>query len=333
MLRHIRFYKGWIILIAVIVMSLSLSGCGTQASKVYRVGIVNANTSFAAIGEGFKAEMANLGYTENIVYVVENPEANQDAIQSAVKKLMDDKVDVIVGFPALEAKALYATTQDTGFPAVFAYGQTEGGNLVKSVREPGGSLTGVRYPGPEMMSRRLEILTEMAPTVKRVWISYDKNNPNMPASLEALRSTASSLDVTLVEVPITTMEEFGADLEARADLDDIGFDAILSMPDQFNSSADGFAVLNEFATEHKIPLAGGVEFQAKKGALFINTTDLTNVGRLAAPLVDKILKGTAPGTIPVVTPEQRIVINAQVAEKLGITVPEGLLKMADEVIK
>ena len=67
----------------------------------------------------------------------------------------------------------------------------------------------------------------------------------------------------------------------RAGLADIGIDAIITMPNWFNTSSAGFTALSKFATDHKIPLAGGIDFMAQQGALFINTTDLANVGALA----------------------------------------------------
>jgi putative ABC transport system substrate-binding protein len=332
---QVRTRKEWVILIAVIGTTMLLSGCGTQTPKVYRVGILTSNPSFAAIGDGFKDKMAELGYieNENIVYVVENPDSNPADQQRSAEKFVEDKVDLIFAYPAPEAVAVNTAINGTDIPALFSYAQIEGGTLVKSVREPGGSMTGVRYPGPEMMSRRLEILLEIVPTTKRVWISYDKNGPIIPVALEALRSTASSLGVTLVEVPITKLEELGEDLAAREQSADLGLDAIITMPDEFNTSPAGFAVLSKFAAKHNLPLAAGIGYMAKEGALFINTTDLTHVGELAAPLADKILKGTPPGNIPVVTPEQRVVINYQVAKDLGVTVPQGLLELADEVIE
>jgi putative tryptophan/tyrosine transport system substrate-binding protein len=326
---------GWTIFTLVISASLFLSGCGAPKPKVYRVGILSSNPSFAAISDGFKAKMTDLGYIENqnVIYILQNPSSDPAEQQDAVKKMIDDKVDLIFTFPTPETAAAYAVTQGTNMPVVFAYAPLEGTNLVKSLREPGGNMTGVRYPGPEMISRRLEILHEIAPNAKRVWIGYDKNSPNIPATLDALRPAAATLGITLVEAPITTLEELEADLTARNELADIGLDAIITMPDEFNTSAAGFTLISEFAAEHKIPLAGGIGFMAKQGALFVNTTNLTNVGALAAPLADKILKGASAGTIPVVTPEQTLTINYRVAQGLGITVPEGLLKQTTEIIR
>ncbi len=323
------------LLAGLLVLILLLSGCSSPTPKVYHVGILTSNPSFAAIGDAFKAEMTQLGYVEgkNIIYAVENPTTDQADKERLAKKLVDEKVDLIFAYPAKEAVAAYAATQGTNVPVVFAYAQLEGTNLVKSVREPGGNMTGVRYPGPELMTKRLELLLQIAPKVKRVWITYDKNNPNMPATLEALRTTASRLGGTLVEAPITKMEEFGADLAARAKSADPGFDAIMGMPDDLNTSTAGFAIVSKFAAEHKVPIAGGIAFMAKQGALFVNTTDLANVGKLAAPLADKVLKGTPAGTIPVASSEGYLQINYKAAQRLGLAIPEGLLKQAAAIIR
>jgi putative ABC transport system substrate-binding protein len=324
---------GLTLLVCVVVLSLLLSGCA-QKPKVYRVGILSGQSSFAAIGDGFKAKMTELGYVENqnITYIVQAPSADMADKQRLAKQLVDDKVDLIFAFPALETTAARAATQGTNTPVVFGYAQVEGTNLVKSVREPGGNMTGVRYPGPELISRRIEILHEIAPQVKRVWIGYDKNSANIPPAIEALRPTASSLGMTLVEVPVTTLEELQADLAARAKSADLGLDAILAMPDSLNTSSAGTAMLSKFAAEHQVPMAGGLASQVQ-GALFVNGTNFTNVGELAASLADKILKGTPAGTIPVLSPEQELTINYKVAQGLGLTVPEGLLKQAVTIIR
>ena len=330
----------WGLFTWIMIASLLLSGCAgakTQEAKVYHVGILSSNQAFADIENAFKAKMTELGYIENknIIYVIQTaqPGVTMEQRQDLIKKLVDDKVDLIFVSGSLDAVAAKAATQGTDIPVVFAYGQLEGTDLVNSVSKPGGNMTGVRYPGPEMISRRLQLLLEIVPQAKRIWIGYNKNGPNTAPALEALRPAASSLGVTLVEVPVTKMEDLGADLAARAQLTDLGIDAIITMPDEFNTSTANFAIINKFAAEHKIPLAGGVAFMTKEGALFVNTTDLANVGELAAPLADKILKGAPAGTTPVVTPEQTLLVNYKAAQQLGLTVPEGLLSMANEIIR
>jgi len=330
--------KVWRLFSWMIIAAILLSGCAeTPAPKVYRVGILTDNENFSTIGDGFKSKMTELGYIEgqNVTYEMRKAAVTADATEEVrlAKELVDAKVDLIFAYPSPPTIAAYDATQGTNIPVVFAYHQIEGSKLVKSVRDPGGNMTGVRYPGPDMMSRRILLLHEIAPQVKRLWIGYDKNGQNTKIARDVLHSAAAEIEITLVEVPATKMEELAADLAARAASADLGIDAILTMPDNFNTSTAGFAVLSKFAAEHNLPLAGGIASQVENGALFINSTDNKNVGSLSAPLADKILKGVQAGTIPVVTPNQTLIINYKIAQGLGLTVPDSLLKQADKVIR
>jgi putative ABC transport system substrate-binding protein len=329
----------WLTLLATMLVMVCLfwSGCGekTSTKKVHRVGILFDGESFIDIAEGFKAKMTELGYVEgeNIVYDSQCTNLDRAERHRLAEKLVNDKMDLIFTFPTPATVAAHSATQGTDVPVVFAYATIEGTNLVKSVREPGVNITGVRYPGHEMMNKRLEILLEIAPRVKRVWIGYNTHNPNTALALETLRRAASFLGVMLVEAPATTLEGLKADLAARAASDDLGLDAIILMPDGFNHGPDGLKVLTTFAAEHNVPLGGSFLYTVKAGAVFGNANDLFKVGELAAPLVDKILKDTPSGSIPVVTPEQDLWINYKVAQELGLTVPEGVLSMAEEIIR
>ncbi len=324
-----------IILILAALFTLLLSGCGGQTPKVYQVGILHEGGNFAVIADGFKAKMTELGYVEgkNIVYNEQIANSDPAEEQRLAKKLVDDKVDLIFTFPSPPTFAVKAATRGTDIPIVFANATLEGSDLVESVRSPGGNITGVRYPGPETITKRLELMLQVAPQVKRVWIGYDKNSPNNTPVLEALRPTAATLGVTLVEVPAASVEELKADLAARAAAADLGLDAIILMPDGFNNTPAGFGIISKFAADHKVPLGAGTSKAAKQSAVFGNANDLVKTGQLAAPLADKVLKGTKAGTIPVVTPEQELWINYKVAQQLGLTVPEGLLRQAAEIIR
>lgn len=326
-------HRVWI-LIAAIGLVLLLAGCGEQP-KVYRVGIISGSDAFLPMAEGFKAKMTELGYIEgeNIIYDIQQLNADPAGEVRAAQKFVEDKVDLIYAYPTEPAVAAQAATQGTNIPVVFAYAGLEGSTLVKDVREPGGNITGVRFPGPEQITKRLEILLQIAPQVKRVWIGYDKNYPNTAPALEVLRPLASSMGVTLVEVPATTIDDLAADLAARAGASDIGMDAIILMPDTFNHSPDGWGLISQFATEHHVPIAGSFLYTVEQGAIFGNAQNLLDVGRLAAPLADKILKGMPAGTIPVVTPEHELYINYKAAQDLGLEVPEGLLRQAVTIIR
>jgi putative ABC transport system substrate-binding protein len=330
-----KIQNWWTILLWIVMVSLLLSGCGASKPKVYQVGILIGSPEFSAVAEGFKAKMAELGYVEgeNIVYDTQSVDQTVDPaeVKRVVEKLVADKVDLIFTTPTESAVMAKAATQD--IPIVFTYAGLEGSDLVESVREPGGNITGVRFPGPEQISRRLDLLLEVAPEVERVWIGYDKNYPNTAPALETLRPLAELKGITLVEVAATEMGELEEDLTRRMAADDLGLDGVILMPDGFNHSPVGWAVISKFVKEQKIPLSGSFMYTVEQGAVIGNASDLFKSGELAAPLADKILKGVPAGTIPVVTPDDDVYINYKLAQELGLTVPEGLLNQAVQIIR
>ncbi|MBN2117489.1 MAG: ABC transporter substrate-binding protein [Anaerolineales bacterium] len=328
--------KIWAPLTWLIIATLLLSGCGGTSKKVYHVGIL-AFPGFMEMADGFKAEMTELGYIEgeNITYDLQLYIPGVDSIDSANEKLqkfISDGVDLIYAFPTEQAELAKAATEGTDIPVVFAFAGLEGTTLVKSVREPGGNITGVRFSGPESTAKRLELLHQLVPNAKRIGYFYQKDYPTNAPALEKLRPVAAEMGLSLVEIPITSIEEMQADMDARAKQDDLGMDAILQAPDALTHSPDCFAVILKFVAEHKLPLGAGQTNQAP-GALFAYSPYNSEVGALAAPIADKVLKGTPAGTIPVASPENHLVLNHKVAQELGLTIPQGLLRMADEIIQ
>jgi putative ABC transport system substrate-binding protein len=315
-------------LVGLVIVALLLSGCsGVQQPKVYRVGILSGLDFFFDTADGFKAKMTELGYVEgkNIIYDIQKTNFNTEEEQRILKKFVADKVDLIFVFPtevALEAKA---ATQGTDIPVLFAQSFVEGVDLIKSIREPGGNITGVRYPGSDLAAKGLETLHEIAPQAKRIWVPYLQGYPSVPSQLKAIRPVAASLGVTLVEVPVNSTAEVEADLQARAKADDLGIDAILTIYEPVATWADAVAVITKFAAKHQLPIGNQVVFRI--------VVDNVQVGRQAAPLADKILKGTPAGTISVASADPILVINYTEAQQLGLTVPESLLDRADKIIR
>lgn len=332
-----RIRKSYIVLLLIAVFSLLLSGCGAAAAKpkVYRVGILSGLDPFVGIADGFKAKMAELGYIEgqNIVYDLQKVNSDPAEERRIIQKFVTDKVDLMLVFPTDPALAAKAATEENQIPVLFANSGIEGNDLVKSVREPGGNITGIRFPGPETTVKRLEFLLKVAPEVKRLWVTYDKNYPNTAPALEALRPAAEAAGVTVVEVPVTTVADIQADLQARDKLADIGLDAILIMPELLSQSPDAWSAISQFAAKHKVPIAGAAAFTADQGAIFSYTPGTVEQGHSAALMADKIFKGTSAGTIPVLSPDSALRLNYKTAQGLGLTIPEGLLRQAAEIIR
>lgn len=331
-----RIRIGWLILVGGIVLSLLLSGCGgAQQSKVYHVGILSGIESFATTADGFKAKMTELGYVEgkNIVYDLQKTNFEPDKEQQILKKFVADKVDLIFGFNTEVALAAKTATQGSNIPVVFANTFIEGNDLVESVRAPGGNVTGVRYPGIDVAVKRLEILHEMAPQAKRIWLPYQKDYPTVSDELKVLQPAAASLGVTLIEFASADLAHLQAELEQRSQSGDLGFDAVLLIPESLSTTKAAFEAIAKYTRPLKIPVGGSFITTEDYGTLFAITIDGAAGGKQAATLADKIFKGISAGTIPVASAESVLLINYKVAQQLGLTVPDSLLQQASKIIR
>jgi putative tryptophan/tyrosine transport system substrate-binding protein len=330
---HRKSQKPASALILAIVFALLLSACGqAQAPKVYHVGIIGV-ASFPDATTGFKAKMAELGYVEGKNIVYDEQVFDPATAQGILEKFIADKVDLIFAYSTASALTAKAAAEGTNIPVVFALATLELSDLVESVRQPGGNVTGARFPAPEITAKRFEILLEIMPQIKRLYVTYDEKYPTAPSVLGALRPLVADAGVTLIEEQITKAEDIAVNLQEREASGDIGMDAILILPESLSQSAVGYGAISEFAAKHKVPVVGNIRPQVEKGALFMYAPAVIEGGRQAAVLADQVFKGTPAGTIPVFTPESQLIINYKVAQELGLTIPEGLLSQAVEVIR
>lgn len=330
-----KFGYRQLILLWIAALALALNACGAPPPKVYHVGILSGLEYAAGVTDGFKKAMAGLGYTEgkNIMYDVQAANIDPVAYRRILKDFVARDVDLILVFPteaSLEAKAI---TTGTDIPVVFSFVQIEGLDLVKSVREPGGNLTGVRLPGPELSIKRFEVLHAIAPQAKRVLVPYLADYPIVPPQLAALHPVAAAAGVTLVELPVTSPADLEAALQKQAPNGKSNVDAILQLIEPVAVTPAFFVVLGRFAAEHQLPL-GGV-FLSVDGyeSLFGIHVITSTAGAEAAPLADKILNGTPAGKIPVISSDSVFQLNYRQAQRLGITFPNGLIGEANEVLR
>ena len=310
-----------------------LHGVSEQTNKMYHVGILAGLDYFGATTDGFKKKMTELGYVEgkNIFYDVQKTPSIVGN-QSVIQKFVDNKVDLILTFPtepSLEAKEV---TKGIGIPIISTNAVMEGTALVADFRKPGGNLTGVRYPGPEVAGRGLEILHELVPKAKRVWLPYLKDYPSVPPALLVLEPLARSLGLTLMATPIGTPQELEAYLKTHS-TGDTGIDVILQIPEPLAAVPAFTDQLFAFGVEHNIPVGGSLIAPGNSGSLFIFAPDAEEVGELAAPIADKIFRGISAGTIPIVAAESHLGINYAVAQRLGLTVSENLLSRAERILR
>lgn len=333
---QVKFMRPMLILTLLLVVGMFLSACEKEGEKkVYKVGILCGLDYIGSIPDSFRPEMAKLGYREgqNIVYTIQRTNFEPAREKQILRQFVDDNVDLIFTFPTEVSMAAKAATRGTGIPVVFAVANIEGTGLVKSVREPGGNITGVRYPGPDLAIKRFEVMRELAPKVKRMWVPYQRGYPTVAFQMELLHPVAEAAGVRLIEFPANNAAEIKAELDARRKSGDIGFEAIFFIPEPLSCTDDAFAVMGQFAYEQKIPTGGILMQVGDYGSIFGINVAMPKTGEQAAILADKILKGTPAGTIPVISSESYLEINYNVAQRLGVKVPEGLLSRADRIIR
>lgn len=329
------YKKGFIILLLILVVGLLTSGCQAQAPKTYRVGILTGLSFLADINDGFKAGMAELGYVEgeNITYDVQTTEFDISAYQSILQKFVEDDVDLILVYPteaSIEAKNII---EGTDIPVLFTFALVEGQGLIDSIQEPGGNITGVRYPGPDIALRRFEVLHELVPDATRILIPYQKGYPIVQPQLDILTASPETEGITFVEAPVNNGAELAAFLQEQVESGEANIDAILLLAEPIAVDPGGIEAITNFASQYGIPFGGNYAASDGYRALFGVNVNLTESGKLAAPLAEKIFQGIDPGTIPVVSAEPYLEIDYKMAQQLGIEVPEGLLVLADEVYR
>lgn len=333
--RTINKVFGQQILFATLLVAVVLlSGCTRKTEKVYRVGVLCGLDYIGEIPDSFKSKMTELGYVEgkNIIYDIQRTNFEPDKEQQILRQFVEDKVDLIFTFPTEVSMAAKAATEGTNIPVLFCFANIEGTGLVDSVRRPGRNITGVRYPGPDLAIKRFEIMLELAPQAKRMWVPYQRDYPIVTNQMEALYPVAEAAGVILIEFPADDAAEIQTELDKLASSDDIGMDAILFIAEPLAVTPDAFEVMGKFAAKHRLPIGGALMTVGDYGSIFGINVDIPKTAQQAAILVDKILRGIPAGTIPVVSSESYFQINYKVAQELGVAVPEGMLSRADEII-
>jgi putative tryptophan/tyrosine transport system substrate-binding protein len=299
------------------------------AGKIARVGLLTLSAPAEMMGRlaAFRDGMHELGYLEgqNIVLEVRFAEGRVDRLTALTAQLLQANVDVIVtsGHPAIRALQLVSST--TPIVAAIMSDPVEEG-FAMSYARPGGNITGLAFQDAELITKRLEILKEVVPSLSHVAALWD---PGMPASLlMATESTAHALGLTLKVLPAGNLTEIGKAFDALGGNAQALFE--ISSP-RFAATRVAIAAS---AIKKGLPAACEEREFAAAGCLVSYGPSFAAMFRRAAYYVDKILKGSRPADLPIEQPSKfELVINLRTAKALGLTVAPGLLSRADEVIE
>jgi putative tryptophan/tyrosine transport system substrate-binding protein len=301
------------------------------ATRVARIGWLTPQqeSSVTPYLEAMRAGFADLGYVEGRNLTIEYRFANDDVTR--VPALADELVKLPVDLIVAQGEAVSRVAKlGLSVPVVFVYSADPvSSGIADSLARPRGNMTGLTLMAVEFNGKRLEMLRDIVPDLRRVAIVANPGHPGSSLEWTYCESVAQRLGLTLEYYPTKTRDELTA-----------AFDKMATNPPQAISLfADGFAVQNRqsiiaFASAHKAPVVSGWPVFARSGALCTYGPRLVDSYRKLASYVDRVLKGAKPTDLPIEQPTTfETVINQKTAKTLGLTIPPKLLVSADEVIE
>jgi putative ABC transport system substrate-binding protein len=299
-----------------------------RANRPVRIGALTASWGPTPGIVGLRAGLIERGYREpeDFVIGVRFTQGDLTAISTAARELVEQKVDILVVGTGAEARAAQRITLRIPIVLIGGVNPVAHG-LAKSFARPGGNLTGV-VNHEELAPKRLEIFRGIVPGLKRVLFVHDSTNPYTAPELAAYRDGARRLGLALVERPVGTRDEARA---ALAGLRRREVDGIVA-PWEMGLNIPGFIL--EAGIRLAIPTMFPEPIYVEQGGLASYSPDHQESGRLAARLVDKIVRGTPPGDIPIEV-DNRIflVVNLKAARAIGLRMPPEMLVRANRVIE
>jgi putative ABC transport system substrate-binding protein len=322
-------------LAVIITLSLNLAPLaaqGQQTGKLYRIGFLGNSTAAleAHLVGPFRDGLHELGYLEGRNALIEYrwAEGQYERFPALIAELIALKVDVIVtaGTPA----TLAVKKATTSVPLVMvAVGDPVATGIVASLKRPGGNITGLTSIAEETEGKRLELLREVLPTVSRVAVLSNPENPSLLATLKEMRAAAQVLGMKLQVLEVRTSgeleETFKVILRERPG-------ALLVMGDRL--FLHNRQRMMNFATKQLLPVVPVHPELVEAGGLTSFGPSYPGMHRRAAYFVDRILKGAKPADLPVERPTKfELVINLKTAKALGLTIPPSVLGRADQVIQ
>jgi putative tryptophan/tyrosine transport system substrate-binding protein len=306
-------------------------GRAQQPGKPPIVGFMGANTAAVQSQwtEAFVRRLRELGWIERRTVSIECrwAEGHAERASGIVAEFVRLKADVIVTHATAYVVAAKQVT--SVIPIVFAtVADPVGTGLVASLARPGGNLTGLSNQSPDHAGKRLELLREVVPGLRRLAILANAGIASAAPEIGEIEAAARTLDIEALTFEIRQMEDIAtvfAALKGRVE-------AVFVQTDQLVNI--NRARINALALDARLPTVSGFREFADAGGLMSYGANLPDMFRRAADFVDKILRGAKPADIPVEQPTKfDLVFNLVTAKALGIEISPMLLARADEVIE
>ncbi len=330
-MRRNRSPRPWLttMFLAAAAVLVGVLPVGAQSTG-YRVAVLTPGVTYAPALEGLRESLSRLGYQEgkNISFIVDDTKAGVSGLAGRAKKLVEAKPDVLVTVTTPHTTAAKQAT--TTIPIVFVWvGDPLRSGLIASYASSKNNLTGVAaYSGP-LSAKRLEILKEIVPGIKRVLAVVTTNDSIAESSFQSVSETAKRLGVQVVRKDVTTKEEIEKVILETAKG---SVEAIYAAPSALVGVHIGLLIKK--SKENRLPLVAWENSMVEQGALFAYGGDIRQVGVQSAKLVSKVLRGAKPSDVPTEIPEKlMLVINLSTARAIGLKIPDSVLERADRRIE
>ena len=280
-----------------------------------------------AVRDGVKEALSQAGYKEgeNLTFLYESAQGNPGTAAQIARQFVGEEPTVIVPISTPSAQAVISSTRD--IPVVFtAVSDPVGAQLVKDMDKPGGNVTGISDMSP--VADHVALIKEITPDAKSIGFIYNTAEANSVSTLAALKEEAAKAGLEVIESVATKSAEVQGAARAL-----VGRADVIYIPTD-NTIVSAFEAAVGVAEEAKLPLYAGDTDSVARGALAALGFNYFDVGRQTGDVVVRVLKGEAPGEIPVkVAAGTDLVINKSAAGKMGVTFSDAVLTRANKVIE
>ena len=301
-----------------------------QTRGARRIGLVGPRDEprFSEIRDALKEGLHEQGYAEPSIEIMAapTPRGNPAGALAVVESLVRQRPEVLFVIGSTLAKVARQATPD--LPIMFITpGDPVAAGVVASLARPARNMTAITFEYPELSGKRLELLRELVPGVKRVLVLYDPSDASPRQGVEAARAAASRLGLTLSERHVRAPDDVRRGLAALSEAD-----ALLGVPGGVTTGH--YVAMIEAAHAKKRPTVFHARTESTAAALMTYGASEADVARDAARSLAKILRGADAGDLPVERPTKiALIFNLKTAKALGLTIPPSLLLRADQVIE
>lgn len=296
--------------------------------KVAKVGVLQfvSHPSLDLIYKGIQDGLAEEGYKDDQVKIdFMNSEGDQSKVATMSKQLVANGNDLVVGIATPAAQGLASATKD--LPVIMAaITDPIGANLVKDLKKPGGNITGVSDHNPAQ--QQVELIKALTPNVKTIGALYSSSEDNSKTQVEEFKAFAEKADLTVETFAVPSTNEIASTVNVMTSK----VDAIWVPID--NTIASAFSTVVSSNQSAKKPIYPSATAMVEAGGLASVVVDQHDLGVATGKMIAQVLKGAKPADTPVnVFSTGKSVINKKLAQELGITIPESVLKEAGQVIE